>query len=410
MPQVFRYSDATKEWEVESSDDNSLVVSTSQPLPPARRHTPIVIAAGLAGIAIVVAGVIGLVSNPHAEIAKVKEPIVVSDLPVGIKARMGQLTLGAFAGEAAEVAGIKDITVVGLSDPKVHAVYWQSVRKAYGVDLEEMNYFGIGDPGWTHRLPQLEAWAKQASRFGSVTIALEPIGKDHFHVFHDGPEMVAFRDVLKRLIEARVTVWIRFGSESNISNSDFSVTSEPGQTDFFFDRACWFKKYMPPEIKMVFSPLINTARAGVHQPGFLRQMFQGADHPKSSFVPWDCIGGTLYLTDLKLHETYDWYYRLMSSMNTSLPFQLCELGGPYNRRDEVTGFMKEVAKGQWPRVIRINLFAHQINEKADPSGEFGFMNPENRRKAIDKAKETGKPVFVESWMKSFLIDVATRRT
>jgi hypothetical protein len=130
-------------------------------------------------------------------------------------------------------------------------------------------------------------------------------------------------------------------------------------------------------------------------------MFYGGDK-RSGKLPWDRIGGTIYRTDMALEPTFSDYYRFMSGLAPELPFQICELGGPYKRRTEVTRFLRDLGEGKWPKVEKVNLFARDINKRADPNGSFGFIEPVERAVAIDQAKRQRSPVIASSWLKEII--------
>ncbi len=343
---------------------------------------------------------------------KVEEKELGSRLPMPIETVdwsirepvFGQIRLGAYAGEAANVAGIEWSSTWGLNVPGKYLLYRRSVRRAYGVDLEDMNYFSIGGKGWERRLGPLHRWILNAGQFGDVTIALEPDSKDGFSVFSKSAGMDELRRIFMDAQGAGITVWIRFGSEANLSGSPYSVYDDRVKAVGHFEKACWFKANMPDNVRMVFSPLINTAVHGWrNQKQTLRWMFQGDESTQDLVPPWDCIGGTLYRTNMSLKPTFNRYYALMNEMEPSLPFQLCELGGPYERKHELMDFLKLAASGQWERLKKVNLFARQINRRADPKGRFGFMHPEERLRACKEAKSTGTPHYVTSYLKPLLL-------
>jgi hypothetical protein len=199
--------------------------------------------------------------------------------------------------------------------------------------------------------------------------------------------------------EKGVTIWVRYASEANLAHNPYSASKTDEKAIEFYKKAQWLRSYFPSNVKMVFSPLINTVLLpSPRQARSIMLMFQGGETPQGK-LPWDRIGGTIYRTTIPLIDSYDTYYKRMSAMAPELPFQICEVGGPYVRHQEILAFLKLLSEGHWPKVVKVNLFARDINKRADPNGSFGFIEPKARAAAIIKAKETGKPVVVESWLK-----------
>ncbi|MBS1710963.1 MAG: hypothetical protein JSS71_04455 [Armatimonadetes bacterium] len=308
----------------------------------------------------------------------------------------GQIRLGAFAGEAAHLAGITYISTVGLSDPARYAEYRESVHQTYGVDLEDMNYFSLEAKDLDSRIRSFQAWLLMAGRYGDVTVALEPPYDTKFEVFHDSATMAKLAVAFQRAKEAGITVWIRFASESNLHGSKYSVTDNP---DVYHDAAAEFKAQMPDNVKLVFSPLINTFVAGsAAQRPLAARMYLG----QSGKVVWDRIGGTIYRTDQPLEPTYRAYYDFMSSLDPKTPFQICEVGGPYSRRQETLAFLKTCSSGGFPRLVKVNLFARDINRRADPNAEFGFIEPSLKSRGFERAVASKRPSLAASFLKPVL--------
>jgi hypothetical protein len=66
----------------------------------------------------------------------------------------------------------------------------------------------------------------------------------------------------------------------------------------------------------------------------------------------------------------------MRRLDPTTPFQICELGGTFARSSEVKAFLIRVARGDWPGVRRVNLFAGDLNPLAvSQHGHFGFVLP-----------------------------------
>lgn len=317
----------------------------------------------------------------------------------------GQIRLGAFAGEAAEVAGIRETSVQGFANPQTYTLYRTAVRRSYGVDLEDMNYFGIGQPGWGDRIPTLEKWMLMAAKYGDVTVAMEPSrAPDPYDVFRHSPEMSHLVRTFCALKDQGITVWLRYASEANDGTSDYNVVNDRQQAYRYFEKACWLRKVMPSNVKIVFCPLINLAVRPQHtEQDVILAMFEGRPSDRHRTLPWDCIGGTLYRTNLAVKESYDTYYQMMlrrmTAHHADLPFEVCELGGPFSRRSEITKFLQFAKDGRWKRLRKVNLFAHDINKHADPNAQFGYMDPKVRLKAIAEAQANGSPAYVDSWLK-----------
>lgn len=313
----------------------------------------------------------------------------------------GQIRLGAFAGEAAHLAGITYISTVGLSDPARYEQYRESVHQTYGVDLEDMNYFSLEAKDLDSRIRSFQAWLLMAGRYGDVTVALEPPSDTKFEVFHDSATMAKLAVAFQKAKEAGITVWIRFASESNLHGSKYSVTDNP---DVYHDAAAEFKAQMPDNVKLVFSPLINTFVAGsAAQRPLAARMYLG----QSGKVVWDRIGGTIYRTDQSLEPTYRAYYDFMAALDPKTPFQICEVGGPYSRRQETLAFLKTCSSGGFPRLVKVNLFARDINRRADPNAEFGFIEPGLKSRGFERAVATKRPSLAASFLKPVLL--ASRR-
>jgi hypothetical protein len=320
-----------------------------------------------------------------------------------LKPQYGTVRLGAYSGEAADLADLPGSSILHLCSPEKYEAYRKMVRAAYGLDLEDMNYFAIGTERWEGKLERFRNWLLMASKFGDVTVALEPTGKMRYGVFEDNSGMRRMRNIFEELKEKGVTVWIRYASEANLSGSPYTASKSDEKALEFYKKAQWFRSYMPSNAKLVFSPLINTVLLkSERQSRSVLLMFQGGETRQGS-LPWDRIGGTIYRTDVPLISSYDTYYRKMSALAPNLPFQVCEVGGPYSRHEEILAFLKLCSEGHWPKIEKVNLFARDINKRADPSGSFGFIEPVSRAAAIEKAKATGQPVVVESWLKPVIL-------
>lgn len=314
-----------------------------------------------------------------------------------VQPQYGQIKLGAFAAEAANIAGLTYISTTGLANPKDYAKYRASIRSTYGVDLEDMNYFSLAPNKLEHRLNQLEKWILLAGEYGDVTLALEPLGKSKYAVFRDQKVMSRLKNIFETADKSGITLWIRFASESNLRGSKYTAIYEP---DEFYKAAKNFKSQMPKNVKLVFSPLINTYVVGsTTQKSLARNMLYG---PNQKNIIWDRIGGTIYRTDRSLVPMYNQYYQDMIELAPTTPFQICEVGGPYSQREEVQYFLKLCSQGNFPNLVKVNLFARNINQRADPEAEFGYIDPIERTTKTAIATQTKKPQVCESFIKSIL--------
>jgi hypothetical protein len=277
------------------------------------------------------------------------------------------ITVGAFAPEAMPYT---NISIQDLDSDSAYGTYRTAVRSCYGADLADMNYLGVGTSGWETRYPAVLRWLVRASRYGDPTLAVEPIGPQGYGVFRDCPEMEALRSVFQDAGKSNITIWVRFASESNLRYSVYSVYNNPDKIAQYRRSVRWFRAYMPSNVKLVFSPLINTAY--LQDPRQIRTL-------NAMYEPgaYDRIGGTLYATTwLRPRIAFDWYYHFMRRLDAKTPFQICELGSIYPRSEEVRAFLMRVARGNWPGVQRVNLFAGDLNPLAvNQHGHFGFILP-----------------------------------
>lgn len=287
--------------------------------------------------------------------------------------RVGGIEFGAFAPEAALTVGIDGMSVSALDSDLAYRRYRQSVERVFGAGLSDMNYLGVGVPGWRARLASFERWLRRASAYGPPTVALEPLGKEGFRVFRDSDEMRGLKAVFERAQRQGIDVWVRFASEANLRKSVYSVYNSPAKIRMFRQSFAWFKRYMPGNAKMVFCPLINTA--------YLREPKQIATL-KAMYPPeTDRIGGTIYATSwLNVSKAWDWYYRFMEAIDPKKPFQICELGGSYQRKKLVLAFVEKLIGGAYPKVQKVNLFAGELNRRATREhGTFGLLLPGEKR-------------------------------
>jgi len=281
--------------------------------------------------------------------------------------RFGRVEIGAFSPEAMDLCGLQGHSIAALDSDDTYQRYRLSVRYLYGADLPDMNYLGVGMPGWAERYAGFERWLLRAGHYGSPTVAIEPAGPRGFAAFSDSPEMQRLRAAFAAAGRCGIVVWVRFASECNLRLSDYSVYNSPAEVAAYRRSARWFKSYMPSNVRLVFSPLINTVYLRDHrQMRTVRAMYEPG--------VYDRIGGTLYATYLHPAKAFDWYYRLMKKLDPSTPFQICELGGPVAKRREMVSFISDVSTGRWPSVERINLFAGELNPRATRDyGPFGFV-------------------------------------
>jgi hypothetical protein len=287
--------------------------------------------------------------------------------------RVNGIEFGAFAPEAALTEGIEAMSISGLDSDGRYRAYRRSVEKVFGARLSDMNYLGVGVPGWRERLASFERWLVRSAPFGPPTVALEPLGKDGYKVFRDSEEMRELRAILNRAQAHGIVVWVRFASEANLRKSVYSVYNNPAKIGLFRQSFAWFKRYMPNNVRMVFCPLINTA--------YLKEPRQIAAL-KAMYPPEsDRIGGTIYATSwLNVDRAWDWYYRFMSAIDPKKPFQICELGGSYQRKKQVLAFVEKLIGGAYPKIQKVNLFAGELNRRATKEhGSFGLKLPGEER-------------------------------
>jgi hypothetical protein len=309
----------------------------------------------------------------------------------------GKIKLGAFAGEAANLAGLTYISTTGLADKESYSQYRKSILATYGVDLEDMNYFSLAPEKLEHRLTKLKAWILLAGEYGDVTLAIEPLGKSKYKIFEDKKTMQHLAAIFDAANEKNITIWVRFASESNLRGSEYSALNNPEQ---FYNAAAIFKSQMPKNVKLVFSPLINTYIIGRStQKPLAQKMLYG---PNKKNIIWDRIGGTIYRTDRPLTPMYDTYYKDLRALAPNTPFQICEVGGPYSRKAELLRFLDSCSQGNFPQLVKVNLFARNINQRADPDAEFGYLEPKARSQKIELAKTSCKPQQLDSFLKPIL--------
>lgn len=298
---------------------------------------------------------------------------------------MGSLTFGAFAAEAAFSVGLESQSTRQFAAADSYGAYRDAVRAIYGADLEDMNYFAVGLGYKRERFLSLAKWVFMAGQFGDVTLAIEPLGSGGYSVFDDdNEEMQALKAIFERAKRDNIRIWVRFASENNLGNNPYSVSSSVKKAADFYEKAKWFRDYMPDNVGLVYSPLINTAITHQKtQERIMRASLLGSSGSTEYDQPWSRIGGTLYLTDINLVKHYDRYHKLMVRTMPELPFQICELGGPYSRRKEVLSFLRLAADGRWQGLEKINFFARTINQRADPKGSFGYIDPMARRRGAE---------------------------
>ncbi len=329
-------------------------------------------------------------SSGHFE--QVLERTEVPRIPRDFRAPViGPITFGAFAAEAALSVGIDSHSTRNFADADSYGAYRDAVRAIYGADLEDMNYFAVGLGYKKERFESLAKWVLMAGQFGDVTLAIEPLGTGGYSVFaDDNEEMLALKAIFERAGRENIKIWVRFASENNLGNSPYSVSSSVKKASAFYEKAKWFRDTMPENVGLVYSPLINTAIT--HQKSqerIMRACLLGSSGSIEYDQPWSRIGGTLYLTDINLVKHYDRYHKLMKQAAPEIPFQICELGGPYRRKKEILSFLKLAAGGRWEGLEKVNFFARTINQRADPKGTFGFIEPNARRKGSETLPDGG---------------------
>lgn len=298
---------------------------------------------------------------------------------------LNRIEFGAFAPEAALTEGIEAMSIPALDDDARYRLYRRAVERVYGASLSDMNYLGVGLPGWQARYASFERWLERAAPYGPPTVALEPLGKQCYGAFRDSEEMRALRAVFLRARQKGIAVYVRFASEANLRKSVYSVYASPARTRRFREAFAWFKNYMPDNVRMVFCPLVNTA--------YLREPKQIATLKAMLPPEADFIGGTIYATSwLNPLKAWDWYYRFMERLAPGKPFQICELGGSYQRKRQVTQFVQKLLEGAYPKVRRVNLFAGELNRRATREhGSFGLLLPGEARSYLFPLISKAKP-------------------
>lgn len=296
------------------------------------------------------------------------------------KPYVGSIEIGVFAREAAEVLHVDKLSIAVFKDDKLYDKYRMAVRDIYGADMPDMNYFSIGHDHWQRRIPDLHHWLVRAGAYGAPTLALEPDAKGNpYAALTDSPELRKLRDMFLDIKKRGITVYIRFASEANLYGSVYSVSKRDRETGKLLNMAHyksaveWWKSYMPDNVKLVFSPLVNTpyeahVMGNENQLAILRSMYEPGLYAR--------IGGTLYSTNYNVFDMYDWYTGFMRKLDPKTPLQICELGGPLSHKDELVDFIKAAAKGRWKGLEKINLFAGRVNARAESTyGRFGFVIP-----------------------------------
>lgn len=367
MPDVYEFHAESKQFLLISSERES-AASRRPPTASGRAAVGATFALATLMASMGIKAVVERVSLPPNQNVQSRAPAGESR----VKAMYGAMTLGCFSGEAMDRAGLKEHSYQMILPH--YAQYRSQIRKLYGADLQDMNYYGCGQPNWQGRIKSLQEWILRAGAYGDVHLALEPPpGRDAYRVFRDKePEMLALKAVFEAANLKRITVWVRFASENNLQDSGYSVYQNQGRCYQFWRSAQWFRKVMPNNVRIVYSPLINTSVWGeFRQKSTIEWSVLG---PYKDPAIWDRIGGTIYLTKWDLITTYDRYYEWLSLLAPGKPFQICEVGGSYGRREEVLRFLHLVRDGQWPKVEHVNLFAYKINQRADPEGAFGFVS------------------------------------
>jgi hypothetical protein len=259
---------------------------------------------------------------------------------------------------------------MAFDDSHTYTTYRQAVRNTYGAELSDMNYLGIGVPGWQARYTWFRDWLFRAAPYGDPTIAVEPLGPDGFGVFRDSPEMQCLRLAFQQAGSAGITVWVRFASESNDAYNHYSIRGSSDKIAQYRAAVHWFRAYMPSNVRLVFSPLLNDFfMKDKEQMPTLAAMYEPGQY--------DRIGGTLYATtQVRIEPTFDWYYNHMHQLDPNTRFQICELGGTFSNAPEVSHFVLKLKGGKWPMVDRVNLFGGELNPVAiKHHGNFGLVLP-----------------------------------
>lgn len=277
--------------------------------------------------------------------------------------------IGIFSKEAAKRCNIS-LSLFSTQYPRNFEKYHAEIRKLYGRDMSDYCYFCIGsDVDWRQRFTALKGWIFNAARHGQPTIALEPSGPTKYRIIGDNEQMRTLRSIFAEARRRHITIWVRFASEANLSSSAYSITKRPGDTKVFRAAARGFHEYMPENIRLVFSPLINTAFE--QSPTQLRVLTESYERGV-----YARIGGTLYATkECNPIAAFDWYYWFMQGLDPETPFQICEFEGMLEDKRTAILFLRQVYERRWPKVQKVNLFAGSLNQRAESEySAFGWVD------------------------------------
>jgi hypothetical protein len=278
------------------------------------------------------------------------------------------MDIGIFSPEAAERCDM-GLSLFSLQYRDNFDRYHREIRVLYGRDMSDYCYFSAAsEPGWRQRCIALKGWIFNAARYGAPTIALEPNGPTKYRIVGDNEEMRTLKSIFMDARRHHIKLWIRFASEFNLSSSPYSIARHRSDIKTYKVAARCFHLYMPENIYLVYSPLINTAYERTNtQLRILRESYEPGIYAR--------IGGTLYATTKCDPITaFDWYYKFMRNLDPKTPFQICEFEGMLDDKQTSLLFLKLVFSNTWPKVEKINLFAGTINKRAEKEySAFGWV-------------------------------------
>jgi hypothetical protein len=184
--------------------------------------------------------------------------------------------------------------------------------------------------------------------------------------------MIELRTMFQELQEMGINVRVRFASEANLAGSPYSAVTNSASMEGFRRSARWFREFMPKNVRMVFSPLINTPAMSFHHGA--RGAMTNVERMYQPGV-WDIIGGTIYSDPrLSLDRMFAIYFERMNKLDPGKPWQICELGGPKTMLAEVEQFALNARK--WRGLEKIYLFAGEVNARRERQlGNHGTIPP-----------------------------------
>jgi hypothetical protein len=291
-----------------------------------------------------------------------------------VPAKINGIRYGVFSREAAASRQLESFSIIGLYDISNHNTYREAIREIYGADLAEFNYFQLGFVSFEPRVRALREWLIRTSKFGDTALALEPRPDDPWGQFKaSDPEMIELRTMFEELQEMGINVRVRFASEANLAGNPYSAVTNNASMEGFRRSARWFREFMPKNVRMVFSPLINTPAMSFHLGA--RGAMTNVEKMYERGV-WDIIGGTIYSDPrLSLDRMFSIYFERMNKLDPGKPWQICELGGPRTMLAEVEQFALSARK--WHGLDKIYLFAGAVNPRRERQlGSHGTIPPD----------------------------------